>query len=250
MNAVSKNIQAFKNVLRVICKLAPEVTITASNKYLKIQAASPDHLVLFMGKIKPSFFEEYEHDEKNEISICLETNSLRNVLSRLVLSDPVELEVSQRGLAIKLHKPCLRFFLLKPKKQWEILPKFRKFESEVLEYLQPEIFYEIVSDASKVADEITIRVAKDSLGFEAESASCEFVCEQEIRNSTIKNLSCTVMTSLLASLIPLAKECDRIVLGLARGKPLVLRFVFEEGQCSFTLLISTRDAGCNSSRLK
>lgn len=240
MKLVVKNVRALVSTLKVICKLTPEVRIRASKRGLEIFGAAQDHLVFVHGVMRAPFFEKYECSQSDETTICLEPHAVENVISRILASDRIQIEISSTTLLAKLNKPYERRFSLKGKQQWEAPPKFREFKYDIEYSIDPRVFREIITDATKTGDELSIQVFKNRLLFKAEGPFCEFVHEQEMNNEVIEHFSNTIMTSLLFLITPLIRECESVFLKIGNDKPLSLGLILDPRYASVQLIFSTR----------
>jgi len=235
------NARKFKTILKTICKITPELVINASIEGLRFYGMSSNHLIVLSGIMNTAFFERYNCKPGENITICLESEILGNVLSRINSSDEIEMEVKVNRIIFSLCKPYQRKFIINKKATWERPLKIKNFMGKAIKVINPNIFHQIISDASKVADEITIKATRGLLSFIARNSSCSFFYQQRIAGANIKeNITVTVLTPLLTSLIPLARESDAITLKLAKNGPLAIDFEFEENKASFTFVISSR----------
>lgn len=240
MKLVAKNVRGLISTLKVICKLVPEVTIRASKRGLEIFGVARNHLVLVYGVMRAPFFEKYECTQDDETTICLESHAVRKVISRILTSDHIQIESSSTTLLVKLNKPYERCFSLKGKQQWEAPPKFREFKYDIECSIEPKVFREIIADATKTGDELSIQVFKNRLFFKAEGSFCEFVHEREMNNEVIEHFSSTIMTSLLSLITPLIRECQSVFLRIGSDKPLFLGLILDPRYAFVELVFSTR----------
>jgi len=242
MELVVRNVQTLISTLKAICKLVPEVTISASKEGLEIFGAAHDHLVLVHGVMKAPFFENYECSQNDKATICLESRAVESVMSRILTSDSIQIELSSTTLVARLNKPYKRRFSLKGKQQWEAPPKFRELKYYTECSIDPKVFREIIIDATKTSDELSIQVFKNRLLFEAHGPFCEFVHEQEMKNNEfIEHVSNTIMISLLSLITPLIRECESVFLKISKDMPLSLCLILDPRYASVELIFSTRN---------
>jgi len=239
VNLVCANTGKFKTILKTACKIAPELVIDASIEGLKIHGVSSNHLIAFGGIISPAFFQEYRYNDQEQIIICFESKTLSNVLSRINPNDKIRLELKDCGITFFLNKPYQRVFIVNKKDIWERPLQIKNFMKDAAAIIKPDIFYEIIMDASKVADELTIRATNDLVTFIAEGCSCSFTYEQKVVNNKIeRGVSITILTASLAPLIPLTRESETITLQLLKEGPLIINYNLEENKASFSVIIS------------
>jgi len=234
MKVICRNVRTFRSILKILCRISPELIIIPTTRYLEIKGISTNHLIFFDCKIYSSFFERYECDQKENFSICLKSEVLDSILSRIPVKDKIEIEFVNKSLIFQLNKPYTRKFMIKETKKWDRSIKLIDFEGYDIK-LSSDVFYHIIADASKIADEITINLFKNVISFSAGNEFCSFICKMGVNKKIEENVIVIVLTSILALINPIISKSNMVLLKLANNKPLFLILYFDNAHITFVI---------------
>ena len=177
--------------ISVICELVTDAKFKIDNEKLELIAMDPANVAMVAFQILSSAFTEYKIEKP--IEICVNLDSLKQILRRSKPSDHliIELDEEKNKLNIKIKGDSTRTFSLGLIDLGEKQHKVPKLSFPLNINTSTYIFDEAIEDMSIFADSVIFNVIKEKFIIESESrinnAKVEILSDGETKIEWVKN---------------------------------------------------------------
>ncbi len=229
MRFVLADSKLLKDSIGVISDLVSDVKIKFDPDKLEIVAMDPANVAMVIFRLLSSSFVEY--DVKDEESIVVSLDSLKQILNRVKAGDSVIFEVDEENsrLKIEFHGETKRKFglaLLDSQEKDQKVPSL-DFSGEV--ELNTSVFNDAIDDMDIISDSVVLDLSKDGLVVGAVGTTSdarvhlsalegsEIVCKEE-------NVKAKYSIEYLKKIVKGSKLSNNVVLKFGTDYPLQVEY--------------------------
>jgi len=245
MKLVLAEPKLFKDSISTISALVNEVHIRVDKNMLEIIAMDPANVAMVVFNMLSPAFVEYEVSK--EKTLCINLDSLNQILRRIKPTDTVQLELDENKgkLVVKARGESSRTFhiaLLDSEHKEQKIPEL-KFPAKV--EMPSYVFDEAMEDMNIVAESVALTAEKNRFIIESESkmnaAKVEVTSDDEADISTDKSENIVSKYSLeyLKKIAGGAKLSDKVILQFGQEYPLKASFKIID-KLSLSIILAPR----------
>ncbi len=229
-----------KEPVSILADLVNDVQFKIDKEKLEIVATDPANVVLVVFKLLGSAFVEYEIE--NGENICVNLDSLNQILRRLKVNDVLTLELDKKRnkLKIGMKGDSQRLFhlsLIDIEEREQHIPEL-DFKSKVT--MNSKMLEDAIEDVGIVAESVAFGLSKDRMTIKGEgnlsNAHIELPKNDDIEIETAEDINAKYSIEYLKKLIKGGKLSDKVVMRWNVDYPLKLEYnVLDKLALSFIL---------------
>lgn len=232
MKLVLAETKQFIDSISIISELVNEVRFRISKDKIELIAMDPANVAMVSFKLLSSSFIEYEVE--SETQICLNLDSLKQILRRIKPADIMILESDKNKLKIQIKNETIRTFhlsLIDMEEKEQRIPDL-KFPLRI--QLPTMVFDEAIEDMSIVAESVALTASSQKLVIESEgntnAARSEIpnASETEIKIAGTEEIKSKYSIEYLKKMIKASKLADFMTIQFSKDYPLKLDYLVKD----------------------
>ncbi|MCD6464566.1 proliferating cell nuclear antigen (pcna) [Candidatus Woesearchaeota archaeon] len=223
-----------KDSINIISDIVTEARFNITKQGLELIAMDPANVAMVIFKLLSSSFTEY--DLKQDMSIGLNLNNLKQVFKRVKATDILTLEVDGSQFKITLKGATTRRFYLPIIDIEELEQKVPDLDFAVEIQTDSQLIEDAIADADIVAESVSFKTDGKSLIIEASGdlakSSVEIKADENTKINVLKKtgeeLKAKYSIEYLKKMIKSSKLSDRVVLKFSKDYPLRLDYIVKD----------------------
>ncbi|MFH1073247.1 MAG: proliferating cell nuclear antigen (pcna) [Nanoarchaeota archaeon] len=227
-----------KDSISIISDLVTEARFKVTKDAIELIAMDPANVAMVIYKLLSSAFVEY--DVKEDVSLAINLNDLKQVLRRVKGEDTITLEVAANKFKVTLKDAQTRTFnlpLIEVEEKEQKIPEL-KFTSKIT--TNSQILTDAVEDVDIVGESVTFTVEKKLLTInsasELSNANVEIKADDNTKIDSAEKIKAKYSIEYLKKMIQASKLAEKVVVQLSKDYPLQLEYkVIDKLQLSFIL---------------
>jgi len=232
MKLVLAETKQFIDSISIISELVNEVRFRISKDKIELIAMDPANVAMVSFKLLSSAFIEYEVEA--ETQICVNLDSLKQILRRIKSVDIMILESEKNKLKIQIKNETIRTFhlsLIDMEEKEQRIPDL-KFPLRI--QLPTMVFDEAIEDMSIVAESVALTASAQKLVIESEgnmnAARSEIpnASETEIKIAGTEEIKSKYSIEYLKKMIKASKLADFMTIQFSKDYPLKLDYLIKD----------------------
>lgn len=238
MKLVLAETKLIKDSISIISELVTEARFNVTKNAIELVAMDPANVAMVIFKLLSSSFVEYS--VKEDVTLSINLNDLKQVFRRIKADDTMTLEVVSNKFKITLKGAHTRTFnlpLIDLEEKEQKVPDL-SFDANV--NTQATVLTEAIEDMDIVGESVSFTVDKKSFHVSSSSdlsdADVEVKADTVTKIETKDKLKSKYSIEYLKKMIQGAKLADKVVVRLSKDYPLKLDYiVVDKLQLSFIL---------------
>lgn len=232
MKLVLAETKQFIDSISIISELVNEVRFRISKDKIELIAMDPANVAMVSFKLLSSAFIEYEVE--SEIQICVNLDSLKQILRRIKPADIVIFESEKNKLKIQIKNETIRTFhlsLIDMEEKEQRIPDL-KFPLRI--QMPTVVFDEAIEDMSIVAESVALTASSQKLTIESEgnmnAAKSEIpnASETDIKIAGTEEIKSKYSIEYLKKMIKAGKLADFMTIQFSKDYPLKLDYLIKD----------------------
>jgi len=219
-----------KDSVSIIADLVTEVRFQVTKNGLELIAMDPANVAMVVYKLLSSCFVEY--DAKNERTLAINLNDLKQVLRRVKAADTITLENPEAKLKVTLKGKSKREFLLPLIDVEEKEQKVPSLDFKAIVKTDASVLNDAIEDVDIIGESVAF--IADSKAFRISSSSDLSQAEVEILADESTSIEAKDATKskysieYLKKMIQGAKLADHVTLSFSKDYPLQLDYTVKD----------------------
>ena len=232
MKLVLAETKQFIDSISIISELVNEVRFRISKDKIELIAMDPANVAMVSFKLLSSAFIEYEVEA--ETQICVNLDSLKQILRRIKSVDIMILELEKNKLKIQIKNETIRTFhlsLIDMEEKEQRIPDL-KFPLRI--QMPTIVFDEAIEDMSIVAESVALTASAQKLVIESEgnmnAARSEIpnASETDIKIAGTEEIKSKYSIEYLKKMIKASKLADFMTIQFSKDYPLKLDYLVKD----------------------
>ena len=232
MKLVLAETKQFIDSISIISELVNEARFRISKDKIELIAMDPANVAMVSFKLLSSSFIEYEVE--SETQICVNLDSLKQILRRIKPADIMILESEKNKLKIQIKNETIRTFhlsLIDMEEKEQRIPDL-KFPLRI--QLPTMVFDEAIEDMSIVAESVALTASSQKLIIESEgntnAARSEIpnAAEIDIKIAGTEEIKSKYSIEYLKKMIKASKLADFMTIQFNKDYPLKLDYLIKD----------------------